>query len=109
MLKPRWLGLLGALVVILVAFTFLGLWQLSVARDDAAREAIAQAPAPTPVALDQVLTPHTPFLVRWQRSLARDDAAREAIAKAPSQTPVALDQVLTPHTPFPVEASGRPV
>lgn len=61
MLKPRWLGLLGALVVLLVAFTFLGLWQLSVARDDAAREAIAKAPSQTPVALDQVLTPHTPF------------------------------------------------
>jgi cytochrome oxidase assembly protein ShyY1 len=61
MLKPRWLGLLGALIVVLVAFTFLGLWQLSVARDDAAREAIAMAPSQTPVALDQVLTPHTPF------------------------------------------------
>jgi cytochrome oxidase assembly protein ShyY1 len=61
MLKPRWLGLLGALLVLLVAFTFLGLWQLSVARDDAAREAIASAPLQTPVALDQVLTPHTAF------------------------------------------------
>jgi cytochrome oxidase assembly protein ShyY1 len=61
MLKPRWLGLLGALVVLLVAFTFLGLWQLSVARDDAQREALARAPAQTAVALDQVLTPHTPF------------------------------------------------
>ena len=61
MLKPRWLGLLGVLVVLLVAFTFLGLWQLSVARDDARREALAQAPAQAAVALDQVLTPHTAF------------------------------------------------
>jgi surfeit locus 1 family protein len=61
MLKPRWLGLLGVLVVLLVAFTFLGLWQLSVARDDARREALAQAPTQAAVALDQVLRPHTAF------------------------------------------------
>src|SRR5690242_4700825 len=61
MLKPRWLGLLGVLVVLLVAFTFLGLWQLSVARDDAAREAVATAPSQPPVPVDQVLTPHAPF------------------------------------------------
>jgi surfeit locus 1 family protein len=61
MLKPRWLGLLGVLVVLLVAFTVLGLWQLSVARDDARREALAQAPTQAAVALDQVLRPHTAF------------------------------------------------
>ncbi len=61
MLKPRWLGLLGALVVLLVAFTFLGLWQLSVARDDAEREALAQALLQAPVSLGTVLTPHSPF------------------------------------------------
>ena len=61
MLKPRWLGLLGVLVVLLVAFAVLGLWQLSVARDDARREALAQAPTQAAVALDQVLTPHTAF------------------------------------------------
>ena len=61
MLKPRWLGLLGVLVVLLVAFTFLGLWQLSVARDDAQREAIAAAPLQPPVALGSVMVPHSPF------------------------------------------------
>jgi len=61
MLKPRWLGLFGVLVVILVAFTFLGLWQVSVARDDARREAVAAAPLLAPVRLGDVLTPHAPF------------------------------------------------
>ncbi len=61
MLKPRWLGLLGALIALLVAFTFLGLWQLSVARDDAQREALEKAPQQTPVALGTVMFPHTPF------------------------------------------------
>jgi cytochrome oxidase assembly protein ShyY1 len=61
MLKPRWLGLLGALVVLLVAFTFLGLWQLSVARDDAEREALEKAPQQAPVALSSVMVPHSPF------------------------------------------------
>jgi cytochrome oxidase assembly protein ShyY1 len=61
MLKPRWLGLLAALVVLLVAFTFLGLWQLSVARDDAEREALATAQQQAPVPLGLVLVPHGPF------------------------------------------------
>ena len=61
MLKPRWLGLLGVLAVLLVAFTFLGLWQLSVARDDAQREAVAAAPRQAPVPLDEALNPHSPF------------------------------------------------
>ena len=60
-LKPRWLGLLGVLVVILVAFTFLGLWQVSVARDDARREAVAAAPLQAPVPLGDVMAPHSPF------------------------------------------------
>jgi surfeit locus 1 family protein len=61
LLKPQWLGLLGVLVVLLVAFTFLGLWQLSVARDDARKEAVAAAPLQATVPLDRVLTPHSPF------------------------------------------------
>jgi surfeit locus 1 family protein len=60
-LKPRWLGLLGVLVVLLVAFTVLGLWQLSVARDDGRREAVAAAPSQAPVPMQEVLAPHTPF------------------------------------------------
>jgi len=61
MLKPRWLGLLGVLVVLLVAFTFLGLWQVSVARDDARREAVGTAPLQAPVRLGDLLAPHAPF------------------------------------------------
>ena len=61
MLKPRWLGLLALLVVILVAFTFLGLWQLSVARDEARKQAVEEAPRQPVVALTQVLQPHAEF------------------------------------------------
>ncbi len=61
MLKPRWLGLLGVLVVLLVAFTVLGLWQLSVARDDGRHDAVAAAPNLAPVPLADVLAPHVPF------------------------------------------------
>lgn len=61
MLKPRWLGLLAVLIVLLVAFTFLGLWQLSVARDEAQRAALEAAPQQPPVRLSEVLRPHTPF------------------------------------------------
>jgi surfeit locus 1 family protein len=61
MLKPKWLGLFAVLVVLLVAFTFLGLWQLSVARDDAQRAALETAAAQAPAPLDSVLAPHTAF------------------------------------------------
>lgn len=61
MLKPRWLGLLGLLAVILVAFTFLGLWQLSVAKDEARKAAIEAAPHQAVVPLSQVMEPHAEF------------------------------------------------
>jgi len=61
LLKPRWLGLSGLLVLLLVAFTFLGLWQLSVAKDEAGKAAIEQAPKQPVVALTSVLTPHGAF------------------------------------------------
>ena len=54
-LKPKWLGLLAVLVVLLVAFTFLGLWQLSVARDEAERAAVENAPKQAAVPVSQVL------------------------------------------------------
>lgn len=61
MLKPRWLGLLGLLLVLLVAFTVLGLWQLNVARDEARKTALADAPRLPVVALTSLLTPHGEF------------------------------------------------
>ena len=61
MLKPRWLGLSGLLVVVLVAFTFLGLWQLSVAKDEARKQAIEDAPRAPVVALTSILQPHGEF------------------------------------------------
>lgn len=61
MLKPRWLGLLGLLLVVLVAFTFLGLWQLSVARDEALRNAVDTAAAQPVVPVWQLITPHGEF------------------------------------------------
>ncbi len=61
MLRPRWLGLLVVLIGIIVSFTLLGLWQLSVARDDAAKQAVAQAPRQPVVALSALLQPHSGF------------------------------------------------
>jgi cytochrome oxidase assembly protein ShyY1 len=60
-LKPRWLGLLALLLVILVSFTLLGLWQLSVARDKGHADALARI-AREPVAdVTTVLQPHGAF------------------------------------------------
>jgi len=61
LLKPRWLGLSGLLVLLLVAFTLLGLWQLSVARDEGRKAAVEEAPRRPVAALTSVLTPHGEF------------------------------------------------
>jgi len=61
MLRPRWLGLLVVLVGIIISFTLLGLWQLSVARDDATAQAVADAPQEPVVALTSLLQPHSGF------------------------------------------------
>jgi cytochrome oxidase assembly protein ShyY1 len=60
-LKPRWLGLFALLVVILVTFFQLGLWQLHVAQDKGLADALRQAHAARPVPLDGVIAPHQPF------------------------------------------------
>jgi len=61
LLRPRWLGLTGLLAVILVSFTLLGLWQLDVARDEARRQSVADAPTRPVTALHDVLAPHREF------------------------------------------------
>jgi surfeit locus 1 family protein len=60
-LKPRWLGLLAGVVLVMVSFTFLGLWQLNVARDKGRAEALRTAPMLPVAPIAQVLQPHTPF------------------------------------------------
>ena len=60
-LKPRWLGLFAVLVLILVSFTRLGLWQLDVAKSKGRAEAVAHS-AGRPVAdLTSVVRPHEAF------------------------------------------------
>lgn len=49
------------LVLIIVAFTQLGLWQLHVARDKGLAEALRKAHEARPVLVDSVVRPHQPF------------------------------------------------
>ncbi len=60
-LRPRFLGLLGLVLVVGVAFVQLGRWQLGVAESTAHREAVEQARAQTPAALTSVLEPRERF------------------------------------------------
>lgn len=60
-LTPRWLGLLGIVILIVIAFVQLGRWQLGVARDKAAHEAMQQAASRPAVPIDTVIRPHQPF------------------------------------------------
>lgn len=60
-LRPRFLGLLGLVVVVGIAFGLLGRWQLGVAESTAHREAVEQARAQAPADLTAVLEPQSPF------------------------------------------------
>lgn len=60
-LRPRFLGLLGLVLVVGAAFVWLGRWQLGVAESTAHREAVEQARAQAPVALTDVFEPHASF------------------------------------------------
>ncbi|GGK65132.1 SURF1 family protein [Ornithinimicrobium pekingense] len=60
-LRPGWLALLGLLVVIVVGFYQLGMWQIGVSSNEASREhAAAQAARPTEP-LGEVTAPHQAF------------------------------------------------
>ena len=54
-LRPRFLGLLGLVVVVGIAFGLLGRWQLGVAESTAHREAVEQARAQAPADLTAVM------------------------------------------------------
>ncbi len=60
-LRPKWLGLLGVVVLIVIAFVQLGRWQLGVAQGEAMREAIERARSTPAVDLTSVLSPGVPF------------------------------------------------
>jgi len=60
-LKPRWLGLLAIVLLVMVSFSMLGLWQLNVARDKGRAEQVRSAPVRPVVDVAAVLTPHSPF------------------------------------------------
>lgn len=65
-LKPAWLALLALLVLVLVSFYQLGMWQLGVSSNEASREhAAAQAERPTELLTD---------VVRPQQSFPADGA-----------------------------------
>lgn len=60
-LTPRFLGLLGLVLVVGAAFVWLGRWQLGVAESTAQREAVELARAQAPALLTEVFQPFAPF------------------------------------------------
>jgi len=60
-LTPRFLGLLGLVLVLCATFVWLGRWQLGVAESAAHREVVEQARAQAPAELTTLLQPHAPF------------------------------------------------
>lgn len=83
MLKPRWLGLLAFVIVVMITFGLLGLWQLNVARDKGQAEAIKAAPTRPVAALSTVLQPNAAFPVdgsgRRITATGRYDAAEQLL------------------------------
>lgn len=62
-LRPRWLALLALVLVVCVAFGWMGSWQLGVARDKGAAEARREVATSPRVPLEQVLQPQQGFPV----------------------------------------------
>ena len=60
-LRPRWLGLLAVVVVVIAACVQLGLWQLHVAQDKGLADALRKAHEARPALLDTVIRPHQAF------------------------------------------------
>ncbi|CAN5379866.1 SURF1 family protein [soil metagenome] len=60
-IQPRWLALLAVLVAVLIAFSQLGLWQISRAQDDDNRELGSAQAARETQPLADVLAPHQAF------------------------------------------------
>lgn len=60
-LKPRWLGLFALLVLVVVTFTQLGLWQLHVAQDQGLADALRTSREARPAPIDTVVRPHQAF------------------------------------------------
>lgn len=60
-LQPRWLVLLAILIAILIAFTQLGLWQISRANSADEQEDLATQEQLAAVPLASVTAPHAPF------------------------------------------------
>lgn len=60
-MKPRWLGLLVLLVAVVVSFTYLGLWQLDVARAKGSESTMDVSRSMEPAKLTTVMQPHETF------------------------------------------------
>ena len=60
-MKPRWLGLFALVVVVMLSFGMLGLWQLNIARDKGRSQEVSAAPTRPVADIAAVLTPHGPF------------------------------------------------
>ncbi|KUG59348.1 hypothetical protein AVL62_06640 [Serinicoccus chungangensis] len=77
-LRPAWLALLALLVVVVVAFYQLGMWQLGVSSSAASREFAAEQAARPTVPLQEALQPRTTF---------PDDGAGRSVVVAGSYLP----------------------
>lgn len=60
-LKPRWLGWFAALVVVVIAFIWLGLWQFGVAHTKGEHDAMQDEASKTRVTLQDYVQPHQDF------------------------------------------------
>lgn len=61
LLTPRWVGMLAGLAVVVAACSWLGMWQLGVARDSGRQETVAAAAALERAPLQQVTAAHSDF------------------------------------------------
>ncbi|GAB49273.1 SURF1 family protein [Mobilicoccus pelagius] len=82
-LRPKWLALLGLVLVVVVGFGWLGLWQLDVAQHAKQQEVLDQIERTPEAPVDEVLPPQTSItghhVGRSVRATGRYDAAHQVL------------------------------
>ena len=106
-LRPRWLGALAGILALAALFTWLGFWQLGVAKSSAREEMVQRAENSPTVPVDTLIAPHGAFpgldSSRRVSAVGRYDADRQFLVVDRRLAGVAGSWVVTPLV---VETTG---
>ncbi|WP_238705973.1 hypothetical protein [Serinicoccus marinus] len=85
-LKPAWLALLALLVVVVISFYQLGMWQLGVSTSTASRESSQEQASRPTVPVEQLIAPRSTFPAEGPAAPSRWRAATTPAGSSSSRT-----------------------